>query len=45
MASEEVSKEDVSDDSDKEELLKNRQKQELKELRGRYFIYLNSRDH
>lgn len=45
MASDEVSKEDVPDDSDEEESLRNKQKQELKELRGTYFICFNSRDH
>ena len=45
MASEEISKEDVSDDSGEERSLRNRQKQELKELRGTYFICFNSRDH
>lgn len=45
MAGEEDFKEDVSDDNDEEESLRNRQKQELKELRGRNFISSNSRDH
>ena len=45
MASEEELKEDASDDSDEEGSLKSKQKQELKELRGWYYISSNSRDH
>jgi len=37
--------ENLSDDNDEEGSLKSKQKQELKELRGRYLVYLNSRDH
>ena len=43
MATGEDLKEDMSDDSDEE--LRSKQKQELKELRGRYCISSNSRDH
>ena len=38
-------KESASDDSDEEGSLRSKQKQELKELKGRYSISFNSRDH
>lgn len=37
--------EDVSDDNDEEGSLRSKQKQELKELRGKYSLSFNSRDH